>query len=311
MNLSKQENAMVKPGVLVLGSQKAGTSWAHRCLREHPEIFIPVGKRDDHPLGRHPYTDDNEFSYFDDFTSASPYQIIADTSVDYLYHASMCAPVIAKYIPDCKFIVFLRDPAERAVSACMWGIRSGHIRPASMEDGILRALDTDAGENHNFYRSVIERGFYAEQLKVYFQYFTPAKFLIVFYDDLRESPANVISKTYDFMGCDPYFQPPSLHSRPKKSTNYHAAVAESYVRSLTGNISFKLNKILSWLIAASFGRIYKDDPRDRISATLRSQLSDIYASRNCELAELLKNQACNVFTEKTLNQLPEKWNRQQ
>lgn len=32
------------PDFLCIGSQRAGTTWLHECLREHPDLFLPEQK---------------------------------------------------------------------------------------------------------------------------------------------------------------------------------------------------------------------------------------------------------------------------
>jgi len=40
-NTDRQET---RPGFLVIGAQKCGTSWLHRHLSAHPDLWMPPGK---------------------------------------------------------------------------------------------------------------------------------------------------------------------------------------------------------------------------------------------------------------------------
>ena len=32
------------PNFLIIGAQKAGTTFIHKCMREHPDIFLPINE---------------------------------------------------------------------------------------------------------------------------------------------------------------------------------------------------------------------------------------------------------------------------
>ena len=35
---------MTLPNFICIGAQRAGTTWLHDCLNEHPEVYVPEKK---------------------------------------------------------------------------------------------------------------------------------------------------------------------------------------------------------------------------------------------------------------------------
>ena len=113
--------ARALPGLLVLGTQRGGTTSLYRWLADHPQVHPPLDKEiqffsvewsrgiDWYRCHFGP-TGDGRLNY-----EASPY---------YLYHP--CAPVrAASVVPKAKLIALLRDPVSRAWSHYHHNLRLG------------------------------------------------------------------------------------------------------------------------------------------------------------------------------------------
>ena len=58
----------MKPNFLVIGAQRAGTTWLYECLREHPEIFLPETKELHYFDLNHEKGDEWYFQHFEEET---------------------------------------------------------------------------------------------------------------------------------------------------------------------------------------------------------------------------------------------------
>jgi hypothetical protein len=130
------------PDVMLVGAAKSGTtSIAHQFLL-HPEVFIPLAKKEPHYFsfaGQPPAYDDHAFvdtlvwdmdRYEALYRDAAPGQLIADCSTSYLYLSDKAVPNIrsayGERAADLQVMAVLRDPVERAYSHWMYLVRNGH-----------------------------------------------------------------------------------------------------------------------------------------------------------------------------------------
>ncbi|CAA9387485.1 MAG: hypothetical protein AVDCRST_MAG93-9541 [uncultured Chloroflexia bacterium] len=215
------------PDFIIIGAQKAGTTFAYSAL---------TGRRSSDPEGReygHPLIDPaarKELHFFDtpaffnkgiDWYSqqfpepTEPYNdgretITGEASPYYLFHPH-AARRAAEVVPDAKLIVFLRDPVERAYSD--W--RHTMLGPGeelSFEDAIEAEEERLAGELEKMlederYRSrphrrysYLARGVYLPQLEEWFYHFDRRQFLIVESSDLHNTPHQELSRMQRFLG---------------------------------------------------------------------------------------------------------------
>ena len=100
------------PFFIGIGAQRAGTSWLHSCLCEHPEIYMP--RKEMHFF-------DNKYEkgvewYCNEFSNCGEQQKSGEITPDYMsnYQALERIAQLSKKI---KLIVILREPIERAYSA--------------------------------------------------------------------------------------------------------------------------------------------------------------------------------------------------
>ena len=123
------------PGFLVIGAQKAGTTFLHQELVRHPDVVPPLTK---------------EIHYFDDhyargadwygghFRSGPPGSTTGEASPGYLFHPHAVGR-LARDLPEARAVVLLRDPVRRAWSHFQHERRLGF----ETEQDFGRALDLE------------------------------------------------------------------------------------------------------------------------------------------------------------------------
>jgi len=214
---------------LVIGAQKAATSWLYNCLSEHPELHLPKRKREVEYLGGALHQQHGSDWYFSLMAGGTTGQLRGDVSIEYLFDRNS-PNAVREHLARVKLIASLRDPVERAISAFYWGTRKGYLAASNLDDGLQRAMDAYTSEDEDRptktrdkYAEIIKRGLYAEQIDRFRARFPAEDFCILFYDDITESPHGVIEQVYSFLGVNSAFVPRAIARRPKRNT-YHRAL---------------------------------------------------------------------------------------
>ncbi len=206
---SFQDGATVERlSFLIAGAQKCGTTALDAYLRRHPALDMAVSK---------------EIHFFDD-------EVGVDwRTPDYgRLHAAFgdrltpglrgeATPVtlywspahyrILRYNPDMKFIVMVRDPAERAFSHWRMNIARGRDTldfGEAIRSGRTRVLEDPVHAGLARHSSYVERGFYGRQVAALASLFTMANILCLTQDELLAAPDATLSKVVDFLGVAPF-----------------------------------------------------------------------------------------------------------
>ncbi len=198
-------------GFLIGGVQKAGTSALALHLSRHPGILLP-DRKEAHVFDTPDFDEQWGAQKIDalyaaecrelaDHTSA----LAGDATPLYVFHPLLISR-IHRYNPAMRWIILLRDPAERAVSHYfMERGRSHERRPllAAMllERWRLRKHWLDFGMESPLRRhSYRARGDYARQLDALFACFPHEQVLLVRSESLLQETAAVLSRVHAFLG---------------------------------------------------------------------------------------------------------------
>ena len=189
------------PDFIGIGAQRCGTSWMAMCFWEHPEIFMP-GK-ELHFFDRQKNTDVSE--YFAKFIQTDKTQ--GEFTPDYLSDRE-AIDLIAENCPSTKLIVVLRDPAERTMSSFKLYKERGKL-----EDHIT-CLDDVYKKGHPTFK----KSLYGKQIEYLFSKVDPDNVLVVYYDDIRDKPQDLLKRVYEFIGVNRDFVPSSLRQNFNSSS---------------------------------------------------------------------------------------------
>ncbi len=171
------------PDVIGIGPARTGTTWLHEKLAGHVDLplYIKETKFFEryHSRGIEWYA-----SLFRHCRGDKPIAEICP------YLAGPKAPDwIAEVLPNCKFIVTLRDPVDRMYSH--YKMMRGYAFTRLSVEG---ALQKD--------RFLAQGSLYASHLKRWLGIFPRENFLITVYDDLRRRPQAYLDSICTFIGID-------------------------------------------------------------------------------------------------------------
>lgn len=209
---------------IIFGVQKASTTSALFNLSKHPDIS----------------SYEEEIHYFDIhwtkglqfFKSHFDYKkkIIMCKNPD-LFYLSQTFPLIQSLNPFTKFILFLRNPIDRAYSSWQM-VYNNKWTKLSFEESINEELEYRINENKTFYTAVyhyLQRGLYYKQLKKFLKWF-PRQNLIIFILEKFDKDMNYeYNKIYKF-----------LNIKELKNEKYEKKRIGNYQQQIEKNLYHKL-----------------------------------------------------------------------
>jgi len=278
---------MTGPDFMVVGTQKAGTTWLFECLNEHPGVFVPELKEVHYfcpPEGcRVSRAAKGEAWYRDLYATAPKGSVCGDMTTDYMYLPGV-AEALHRFNPDLKIVFLLRDPVERAYSQ-YWMRRR---QTPGMED-FKSHLDT--------HRNLIERGLYHRQIAKYLEFFPREQCRIWIYEEMTADPTAFFAELCRFIGVDGSFRPKSLFQRIAETKVLDPRIGSLFYR--VGSPIINLPVILPiWRYLRRNTRIKEvmfGTPRDNgtgssyqpLSREERNDVEQLFADENRQLFALL------------------------
>lgn len=184
-----------RPNVFIVGAPKAGTTYLYTVLQEHPELFFPKVKE----LNHFSYDDLTTYGYYKDFKLQSEQKYLkqyvnaynqkhlVDASVSYFAFASV-PEKIARFNPNAKILISLRNPIKRAFSHYQMDQRMGYA-PEPFNIYIHRKKEDP------YFIQYIQNSLYYENIQNFLKHFKRENIHILFLERMEEE----FSGVFDFL----------------------------------------------------------------------------------------------------------------
>jgi hypothetical protein len=198
------------PNFLIIGAQKAATTWLAKCISGHPDLFLtPI--KETH-FFNHEF--DRGLAWYErHFKAWSGQPLVGEATPGYLSYPQTPQRIKEVLGNELKFIISLRHPVNRAYSAYWHYVSRGDI-PADID---FRTAFRE-GESYNLTRlGLYERGAYYTHLSRYLEYFPRENFLIFIYEEAMPTGPQLVSRCLDFLGAEPQFRSATLNERINNS----------------------------------------------------------------------------------------------
>lgn len=179
------------PDFLVIGAQKAGTTWLYANLKQHKDLFLSE-KKEIH------YFDWNFYRsikwYLSHFKKSGD-KIRGEVTPAYSTLDRVKIKHIYRCNPHLKIIFIVRNPIERAWSHALNNYCVGMNIP-------FEKLTTDDFNWHfNSYASTI-RSDYSRTVSNWLSVFPKEQFYLCYYEDVKENPEQLLNNVFGFLGVN-------------------------------------------------------------------------------------------------------------
>jgi hypothetical protein len=198
----------VWPNLFVIGAAKCGTTSLAYYLSQHPQIFMTKLKEPHYfsrvrPSGVFAHAIpvvSNERDYLDLFVGSAQFRYRGEASTSYLWSPEAVGR-IADHCPDARIVAVLREPIARLYSHYLNEVREG-VETRPVEQAVREDCEFRAGRwgVHHLY---VECGLYSRQLARYLDEFPREQIMVLFQEELRDHPVEVLTRLMTFLGLDP------------------------------------------------------------------------------------------------------------
>ena len=223
------------PDFLVIGAQKAGTTWLHRNLSGHPEIWMPRNEVHyfDRKINDRSFDDAWYASLFEEGRAQG--KAVGEYTPSYSVIDKKWVARAHKLMPDAKIVFSMRNPIERAWSQANMTLvkKEGGVEHAG-EEALRGMFDRQKAQLRTNYLRTLEN---------WGAYYPPERFFVGFLEDIHFHPEGFLDRLCEFLGVDPSFRPPKMNKRinsrstdemPTWAASYLARVYRDIIRELDG-----------------------------------------------------------------------------
>ncbi|WP_462247708.1 sulfotransferase domain-containing protein [Ekhidna sp.] len=202
--------------IAIIGAQKSGTTSVLRFLGSIDNLYSHQQKEFTFFVENEEYQKGYEAvfgSYFPDWNGQKV--VVKNVGIMYFEEA---AKRLSEHNPDCKIIVILRNPIDRAYSHFWYSKQLGFENENSFE-AALELEENRLSENEQFvkHNAYFSRGLYANQLKTVYKYFDPSNVIVELYDDMIADQEKFYDGLCQKLGLNAPSKLPSVKNRGGRS----------------------------------------------------------------------------------------------
>ena len=188
---------MTLPTFIGIGAPRSGTTWLHKLLDSHPDVYMPTRRKEirffDQYYERGP---DWYETLFPPAEHANKYKALGEISPQYLEYGK-CPERIFTTLPESRLIVLLRHPVNRAYSQYGFFVQRRNFR-GSFEDFLAERP------------RALKRGFYSRYLKRFLHFFDRSQILSLLFEDIFKDKIRTQQTIADFLEIATDKFPPSV-----------------------------------------------------------------------------------------------------
>lgn len=204
-----------KPDFIGIGAPRSASTWLHKRLSLHPQIYLPRMKElhffDERRYSH--YSDDSGINWYRSFYfnpeikshlrwyalqfRAGQDLIKGEITPDYSTLSPGRVKYIANYLPDLKIIYIIRHPVDRAWS----NLRRVYWHQLGVNS--LSTLSANSLRLSVMHPEVLIRGEYQRTIKTWESCFNQDQILYLFFDDIKNSPHKQLERVCRFLDVEP------------------------------------------------------------------------------------------------------------
>ena len=197
----KTNNSLHFPNIYFIGAQKCGTSTLYNWFKQDKRLSFPKNKETHYFSSNYSY---GSQWYIKQFYNKD-YTFRCEIDPSYIYYPDSIKKIY-EINNDCKMIIILRRPLERAYSHFLMS-KHRCVEKLSFINALESERNRIINDKSDFSLlnySYLSRSTYSDQIKILFKYFDDENCLFIKYDDIFLNNENnkLISDIYNFIGLD-------------------------------------------------------------------------------------------------------------
>lgn len=280
--------------VMIIGAQKAGTTSLLRYLGEHPRCISHPQKEFAFFVNPSDYQYSYEKAYnkyFSNYPITEHTTLIAKSAA--LFSSEDSIKLLYEHNPNCKLILILRNPVERAYSSYLMEKNYGNAKFdfSELPELIRNHKQNDKNWDFSFF---IDYGLYINYINLLYKYFPSDQLKVVIYKDFKVNPLLVCKEIFSFIDLKDDFCPNTeikYNVTKKTKSQFYARIIKHALKN--NGVLKKVAKIVipenkAYKYGESLHYLNKThDNYQPMSDDTRKYLIDFYKPYNKELEELI------------------------
>lgn len=205
------ETSWAGPNFVIIGAQRSGSTSLFRYLSTHPQV---IGSREKEVKYFTAFPDYPWSWYRHQFPDDLPAGAVVGEATPYYLPHPLAPKRVGERLPNAKLVAILRNPIDRALSHYYHERARGTewlefpeavgLEPTRLAGEFDRLVSEPgytsiAYQNHSY----VTRGFYAEQLRRWYQWVSKDQVLVVRSEDLYQEPLATLNRVIAFLGLVP------------------------------------------------------------------------------------------------------------
>lgn len=198
----------MNPNLFILGAPKSGTTALAAWLGNHPDVCAPL-RKEPHYFSSEYCLTPNRADYENIYKHWFEERWAVDASVWQLFSPN-AVPNILRDCPNAHFIVMLRNPLQMIPSMHRQQVFNGNELEPALDKALALNDRRASGEgvhvldgyppDHLAYYHSCALGWQVERV---LSWVDTSRLHFILYDDLAQSPENVLLDVYSFLGLEP------------------------------------------------------------------------------------------------------------
>ena len=269
---------MTLPTFLGIGVARGGTTWLHALLASHPDVYMPTQRKEiryfdrDYDLGLDWYE-----TFFPEPKLSTIYRAIGEISPQY-YRCDACPERIFNTLPQCKLIIMLRNPVNRAYSHYGFFVQRRNFK-GSFEDFLA------------FRPRALEHGYYSKYIMRYLRYYDRKEILVLLFEDAVTDVFNTKNTLANFLDIDiDKFPPDAGHGKVNASSMPKAQILYDLAARTARQLrKWRLEKVIDFVRRLGIERrLAKGNQLPPLSNGLARRLKEDYQEEFNDLERCLQ-----------------------
>ncbi len=203
----------MKLNFIIVGAQKAGSTFLHQIIAEHPQVYMPPIEV---PYFESPDYENDGFARTEKlFENQNENLKFGIKRPSYLY-LDNATNRIKKHYPETKIIISIRNPYKRFLSGYYHNINSGFLGLYKFNKGVSKIINKKLPAKYKRAYEVLAYSLYADGINKYINLFGRENVLILNFDELKQADkSNFVKKIYSFLDIENNYKPKNINTRPQ------------------------------------------------------------------------------------------------